>query len=277
MKKPPCTTPESIRGCAAAFNLRISGLVNPRDTMLNTLLILGNSSRSGSRESVKNVEFRRHCSTLTVMQKQPYTPPKFQEAAFHCPFCGVYARQYWMQTWFSERGFEHVQGLEFAHCECCGKRSFWFNRKMIYPDASGIMPPNPDLLPDIQNDYNEAASIVNRSPRGSAAILRLCVQKLCKQLGEPGKNMNDDIGSLVKKGLNPKIQQALDVVRVVGNNAVHPGELDLKDNKDVAVQLFKLTNLIAEKMITEPKEVDEIYGAVVPATSKEAIKKRDGS
>jgi hypothetical protein len=35
--------------------------------------------------------------------------------------------------------------------------------------------------------------------------------------------------------------------------------------------------LIAEKMITEPKEVDEIYGAVVPQASKEAIRKRDGS
>lgn len=130
---------------------------------------------------------------------------------------------------------------------------------MIYPDASGTMPANPDLSPEIQADYSEAASIVNHSPRGAAALLRLCIQKLCKQLGESGKDINADIASLVKKGLNPKIQKALDVVRVVGNNAVHPGELDLKDDKDTAVQLFKLINLIAEKMITEPKEIDGVY------------------
>jgi len=167
--------------------------------------------------------------------------------------------------------------LKFTHCEGCGKRSIWHNGKMVYPDATGITPSNTDLSEEIQADYNEAASILNRSPRGSAALLRLCVQKLCKQLGEPGENINADIASLVKKGLNSKIQQALDVVRVVGNNAVHPGELDLKDNRDVAIQLFKLINLIAEKMITEPKEVDEIYSAVVPKAAKEAIKKRDGS
>jgi len=211
------------------------------------------------------------------MQKHSYTPPAFQLPAFHCPFCGVLCRQYWLNIWFQDNGMRPFEELKFAHCEGCGKRSIWHEGKMVYPDASGITPPNPDLSAEIQADYNEAANIINHSPRGSAALLRLCVQKLCKQLGEPGENINTDIASLVKKGLSPKIQQALDVVRVVGNNAVHPGELNLKDNRDVAIQLFKLINLIAEKMITEPKEVDEIYGAVVPQASKEAIRKRDGS
>jgi len=217
-------------------------------------------------------------SYITPMQKHPYTPPAFQLPAFHCPFCGVLCRQYWTHTWYHDNGaFTPFNELKFAHCEGCRKRSVWHNGKMVYPDVSGITPPNTDLSVEIQADYNEAASILNRSPRGSAALLRLCVQKLSKQLGEPGENINTDIASLVKKGLSPKIQQALDVVRVVGNNAVHPGELDLKDNREVAIQLFKLINLIAEKMITEPKEVDEIYSAVVPDATKEAIKKRDGS
>jgi hypothetical protein len=211
------------------------------------------------------------------MQKHQYTPPSFKKTSFHCPFCGVLCRQYWIDILYQDGGMHNFYELKFAHCEGCGKRSIWHDGKMIYPDASGITPANTDLSEEIQADYNEAASIINRSPRGSAALLRLCVQKLCKQLGEPGENINTDIASLVKKGLSPKIQQALDVVRVVGNNAVHPGELDLKDNRDVAIQLFKLINLIAEKMITEPREVDEIYGAVVPETTKEAIKKRDGS
>jgi hypothetical protein len=46
-------------------------------------------------------------------------------------------------------------------------------------------------------------------------------------LGEKGDS-SPAIGNLVKKGLPPMTQESLDCVRVIGNNAVHPGELDLK-------------------------------------------------
>jgi len=46
---------------------------------------------------------------------------------------------------------------------------------MIYPEVSGIQKPNQDLDADIIEDYLEAASILNRSPRGAAALLRLCI------------------------------------------------------------------------------------------------------
>ena len=45
-----------------------------------------------------------------------------------------------------------------------------------------------------------------------------------------GDDMNDeererieDIVSMVKRGLEEQVQKALDAVRVIGNNAVHPG------------------------------------------------------
>jgi hypothetical protein len=68
-------------------------------------------------------------------------------------------------------------------------------------------------------------------------------------LGESGTNINSDIASLVKKGLNPKIQKSLDVVCVIGNEAVHPGTIDLRDNTDVAIQLCKIINIVTEAMI----------------------------
>ncbi len=93
-------------------------------------------------------------------------------------------------------------------------------------------------------------------------------------LGQPGKNINDDIKSLVSQGLPLRVQQALDVCRVVGNNAVHPGEMDLNDTPEIAQSLFRLLNIIVEEMITKPKEIDGIYNAL-PNSAREAITKRD--
>ena len=147
---------------------------------------------------------------------------------------------------------------------------------MIYPNFAGIEPPNQDLSEDIQNDYLEAAEILQRSPRGAAALLRLAIQKLCIQLGEKGTDLNTDIGNLVKKGLSQKVQQSLDALRVIGAQAVHPGQIELKDDVATASALFRLVNFIAEKLITEPNEIEEIYGKI-PDGKKEQIAKRDGA
>lgn len=204
-----------------------------------------------------------------------YIQPELEKAAFHCPFCHTYARQVWAST--LAQFPNHSQGLgsvRTAHCDHCNEYSIWFEQQMIYPESLLVSPPNVDLEPSVQEDYNEAASIVTKSPRGAAALLRLAIQKLCKQLGESGENINDDIASLVKKGLSPTIQQSLDIVRVVGNNAVHPGQIELKDNKEIAFKLFELVNMIADTMITKPREIKKLYDSL-PASIAEQIEKRD--
>jgi hypothetical protein len=151
----------------------------------------------------------------------------------------------------------------------------WLEEAMIFPSDGNAPLPNPDLPEDIKRDYEEARAILNRSPRGAAALLRLAIQKLCKFLGEPGIDINADIRALVRKGLSEQIQKALDIVRVIGNEAVHPGMIDLRDDPALAGTLFKLVNMIAEKMITEPREIDDLY-AGLPEGKREAIDRRDG-
>lgn len=51
----------------------------------------------------------------------------------------------------------------------------------------------------------------------------------------------------------------------------------MKDNRDVALKLFELVNLIADVMILEPKRVDELYDKVIPEEKKKAIAGRDGN
>ena len=145
----------------------------------------------------------------------------------------------------------------------------------IYPQSVTAPKPNSDLPKEIAEDFEEARLIAGSSPRGAAALLRLCIQKLCVELGEAGKNINEDTAALVSKGLPQQVQQALDIVRVVGNNAVHPGQLDLKDDAETATKLFGLVNLIAEIMISQPKHVEELYHSIVPENAREAIEKRD--
>lgn len=160
-------------------------------------------------------------------------------------------------------------------CMHCKKPSYWFNNSMIYPNKVMAPLPNTDLPDDIKAVFEEARQISNLSPKGAAALLRLVIQKLCVYLGEPGKDLNKDIGSLVKKGLPDRIQKALDVVRVIGNESVHPGQIDISDNPAATSKLFELVNMIADKMITEPKELDKLFDGL-PDGKKEAIQKRDG-
>lgn len=209
---------------------------------------------------------------------KPYEPARYKATAFNCPHCEAFAHQVWFKTSrFAATpalGATVVSGLELSQCTHCGKFAIWLVERMIYPVATTAPLPNPDLPVDVKEDYAEASAIVGRSPRGAAALLRLSIQKLCVHLGEPGKDLNSDIANLVRQGLDPKIQKALDVVRVVGNNAVHPGELDIKDDAATALKLFDLVNMVADSLITRPREIDKLFTAL-PAGAKKAIEKRD--
>lgn len=215
-----------------------------------------------------------------------YTYPSYKETAFNCMQCGAYASQYWSYITTAHHG---TSGLPLSiprysgnipeiyticYCGYCKNISFWKNGELIFPNTGQVDQPNEDLPESVRKDYQEAADIVSRSPRGAAALLRLAIQKLCDELVEDEGDLNIKIGKLVKRGLNKKIQQALDIVRVVGNNAVHPGQIDLDDRPEIAHQLFVLVNMIAQQMITEPAEVDVMFESL-PARAKESVQNRD--
>lgn len=215
-----------------------------------------------------------------------FTPINYGISAANCPHCGAYAKIEWYNCVFAKqdtRAYQtNVDSLSFGLCAHCVEYTIWYhpngnlmNTTMIFPSSGSVPNPNSDLPEDIVQDYNEARKIIDLSPRGAVALLRLAVQKLCKHLGEKGENINGDIKSLVSKGLNPMIQKALDSVRVTGNNAVHPGTIDLKDDRDTAVKVFGLLNVIAEAMITQPKMIEQFYSDNLTVGDKAAIERRD--
>ncbi len=203
--------------------------------------------------------------------KSTYYPPKYNEPNFHCIHCHVYAEQSWHRV--------NIQGIGesvfiASYCHHCYKSTYWVNQKIAWPDESPVESLHPDLPEDCKSEYEEARSILSRSPRAAAALLRLCVQKLLVHLGESGKNINDDIKSLVLKGLSPLVQKALDYCRVIGNNAVHPGEIVIDDTTDIAQKLFSMINFIVEDRISRPKEISMLYDSL-PEDVKKKIESRD--
>lgn len=167
-----------------------------------------------------------------------------------------------------------LANINLSQCYACDQFAIWLGEGLIWPHASEAPEPPSDLPQGLLSDYLEAAQIVNLSPRGSAALLRLLIQNLCKHLGAPGKNINDDIAFLVAKGLDPRVQQSLDTVRLVGNDALHPGFMDLRDDRSTALALFGLVNIIVDIMISQPAHIADLYGRLDPSKLK-AIEHRD--
>lgn len=202
-----------------------------------------------------------------------------------CPDVNRESLGEWFEMYFSGLPFfdhdrvrvhpiSNVTNLNISECFSCKKIAVWVGGKVAFPDVEKKFEPVPDMPDRISALFREAATIVDKSPRGAAALLRLAIQYLCIALDEKGKNIDEDIASLVTKGLDPMVQKALDVVRVVGNEAVHPGEIDLDDNREVAEKLFDLLNIIVTHVITRKKDIDALYGSL-PARRLQAIEARN--
>lgn len=218
---------------------------------------------------------------------------------FTCPFCGGKASHDWryVEQEFSEGPMTANKDSRYvilAKCQGCNKVSIWLTEELksvlsksadyvgddtpetlLFPFITPNLPKaNEDMPEDVKKIYDEACLVLKASPRSSAALSRLAIEKLVDHLEAEGSNLNSKIADLVSKGLPVQIQKMLDSVRVIGNNAVHPGEIDLSDNAQLASSLLKFINLIVENQISQPKKINEIYDNL-PESNLESIERRD--
>ncbi|MGN6712904.1 DUF4145 domain-containing protein [Anaerocolumna jejuensis] len=215
-----------------------------------------------------------------------YVTPRCLIKRFTCPHCGALAGISWDHTFINkdDQVYKYHRNAQWAYtntiyissCHACGNFHIWLDDELIYPIVSNIPSANIDMPDNVLKIYNEAKAVFPFSAKASAALLRLAIQMLCKELGETGENINDDISKMVQKGLPLRVQQALDFIRVVGNNAVHPGTIDLEDNREIAGSMFVLINIIVNDMITQPNSISRLY-TQLPQGSLDAIKRRDGN
>jgi hypothetical protein len=167
-----------------------------------------------------------------------------------------------------------ISAMWGSQCFSCKNVALWLGESLIHPRICTAPVASPDLPEDIRVDVEEARTVLNDSPRASAALLRLAIEKLCNQLtGKPKLKLDDKIALLVQDGLHPRTQQALDAVRVIGNEAVHPGKMDLNDDRDTALTLFSLVDVIVHDTLTRTKIAEKAY-ALLPESTKNAILQR---
>lgn len=211
-----------------------------------------------------------------------YVAPAHLTSAFTCPHCGTLAQ-------FNEAGrfapppaaHRAMDGMQvhYGHarrCQICDEFVVFYKGELVYP-SSGLAPPASEDMPDaVRAIYAEAAAISAASPRAASALLRLAVETLISDLVGGGKRLNDAIASLVReKRIHERQQEALDVVRVTGNDAIHGREIS-DDGAEMCQALFRLVNWLVQTTITEDEQVAGLFAAL-PEEKREQIRQRDGT
>ena len=136
-----------------------------------------------------------------------------------------------------------MANLHLSSCHSCNGFALWVGERLTFPI-------NVDKTPALaEEDFEEAAAILNKSPRGATALMRVCIQKLMPLLKQDGENLNDTMSSLVHKGLEVEIQQAMEVLQVLGNDPVQPTSLDTQQDKEMALRFVDSLKAILERRV----------------------------
>lgn len=180
--------------------------------------------------------------------------------------------------------YDKYASISISGCHACKQHSIWTGEnqrsnvhplggkfgkggELIYPVLCTAPMAESDIPDCIKNDFEEARLVFAISPRAAAALLRLCVQKLCQELLGKKGDIHKQIGELVELGLPSRVLKAFDTIRIFGNESVHPGTVNLNDTPDVGLALFSLLNLAIRHCITEEKELEAIR-ALTPVTKR---------
>lgn len=220
------------------------------------------------------------------------TRPAHGSQAFTCPHCDAYTQQIWARGVLIQNGASSQpwRDIDRATCYVCRKNSVWLSTiehasggesfskwQMIWPTAAGGLMAHPRLPSRLEGLYREARDVAPVSPRSAAALLRLLTEDLLQEVTGSRNKLNENIGQLVRDGMIGQQEQRMaDFLRITGNGAVHPGQLEVPDDQLAARTdlMFRFVNLLVEKFIALPALTEEAY-AQLPQGSREAIDRRD--
>ena len=137
----------------------------------------------------------------------------------------------------------------------------------------------PDYIPKaIRQDYEEAYSIVNLSPKASATLSRRCLQGMIRDFWKiKPSTLFKEIGELEHK--IPVMQwKVLDGIRKVGNIGAHM-EKDINVIVDIdpgeAEKLLKVIEKLMNDWYVERHETELLYGDIIAISDEKAKAKKE--
>ena len=99
-----------------------------------------------------------------------------------------------------------------------------------------MSPINTDKVstPLLEQDFEEAAAILNNSSRGAAALMRVCIQKLLPLLKDNCTDRRHYSSALMRKGLEAEIQQAMEALQVLRRDSMQLTNFESQEDKEMA-------------------------------------------
>jgi hypothetical protein len=137
----------------------------------------------------------------------------------------------------------------------------------------------PEYIPSaLKNDYEEAAAILDLSPKASATLARSCLQGMIRDFWKVSKSRLIDEVNAIEDKIDPLTWKSIDAVRKVGNIGAHM-EKDINLIIDVDPQeaylLIQLIELLFEEWYIHRHERELKLTAIVElAHTKEEKKKK---
>jgi hypothetical protein len=132
--------------------------------------------------------------------------------------------------------------LHVSHCQTCNGFTLWVGGRPVFPI-------NVDKVsaPLVEEDFEEAAAILTKSPRGAVALMRVCIQKVLPLLKHNGSGPSEYNTEVMRKGLEVEIQEAMEVLQVLRSDPLQLTNFDSQEDKEVAFRFINSLKAILER------------------------------
>ena len=138
-----------------------------------------------------------------------------------------------------------MANLHISKCHSCNDFSLWVGGLLVFPTKI-------DRTPELaEEDLEEAAAILNKFPRGAAALMRVCIQKLVLLLEDNGEQLNQHVSSLVRKGLEVEMQQAMEVLQVLRSDPSQLNPLESQADRETALRFLDSLKAVLERRMLQ--------------------------
>ena len=195
-----------------------------------------------------------------------------------CPHCGAYAQFTYEQLHYREMDYKvpvdfMPTNIWQGKCLACEQYIIINGFSVVYPEESNAPPIKMETPHSIKEIATEARMVHSQSPRASSALLRLALEMLLQNVLENNNKLNDNISILLERGIEDDLRRALEVIRIFGNEGVHPGTINLNDDEQSSIKLFNVFNYIVTRFIVEKGMIKEMYG-IIPEEKREKIEEK---